>query len=967
MGIFGSGKGSKTVKADKGSAAIGGDAETVIVAETVHYDPHPSRPPPPPQGPRPAEALAQLEATVRAGQDLDVLPKALYEEIIRYYPDTPADFHLRAIASWHNQASKIRIDKAFTRLTLLLHREELQQNFGFAEDKKYRELRDIPRDLNHLPLVLLGAPGSGKSTLLRRYAFDEAMAAVVDGEASSRLAFFVPLNSFPDAGGAEPGDWLAQRWAAKHPYMPTLADLLRAGRMVLLVDALNEMPRHSGRDYEQKTQRWSLFLRDLLSQAPGNPVLFSCRSLDYSAPLVLESGRVPHVRIERLSEEDIQRFLKVHCPVHAVCIWDYIDNHKQQELYDLPYYLWLLVRSVEGNAGTVPDNRAELFSGFVRDALRRDIEEARNPLFDSTDLLTARDKKRLPRLRGCALPEDGRLIDGLAGLGYGMQDQHRSDSSNTQVVIGYEAALELLGMDDERGDRLLEAGVAIQVLEDFSATPEDNEEAAGSERVQFVHQLMQEYFAARKLARAPDPQRVASAWRAEQTTPTLEAKLQELKPGDPLPPPPTTGWEETTLLAGIMASDPDAFVAGLEATNLPLAGRCAAQRGVAVSAETRERLQSALFERTGDRAADLRARIAAGLALGELGHPAFERRRGALGHELLLPPLVEIAGGDCVIGTADGHYGDEGPPQSIRLAPFAMGRYPVTNAEWRCFVEAGGYQDERWWQGCAADRQWWEGKSSAAGDRNTSREFRRCFRADADNLRRFAERYAWEEEIVADWQRLIDASEEAFEAELAKRFPGGPKREPEFWQDERFNNAAQPVVGVCWHEARAYCAWLNANLELDAETGFRLPTEGEWEAAARGRPGRTYAWGDELDPERSWIHCNIFESHVRATTPIGVFPAGATPETGLMDLTGNVWEWTASRYEESLWHPAAGRESPQPLKGASPESDRRAVRGGSWYFDLVFARGACRNGLHPAGRDHALGLRMVRSSPIRGH
>jgi formylglycine-generating enzyme required for sulfatase activity len=121
----------------------------------------------------------------------------------------------------------------------------------------------------------------------------------------------------------------------------------------------------------------------------------------------------------------------------------------------------------------------------------------------------------------------------------------------------------------------------------------------------------------------------------------------------------------------------------------------------------------------------------------------------------------------------------------------------------------------------------------------------------------------------------------------ATLYPTGRQTQPAFWKDNAFNNPAQPVVGICWFEARAYCAWLSA------QTGkhFRLPTEAEWEAAARGQQGRRYAFGDDFDASR----CNTFETHSRRTTPTGVFPGGVTPE-GVVDLTGNVWEWASSQY-----------------------------------------------------------------------
>ncbi len=111
--------------------------------------------------------------------------------------------------------------------------------------------------------------------------------------------------------------------------------------------------------------------------------------------------------------------------------------------------------------------------------------------------------------------------------------------------------------------------------------------------------------------------------------------------------------------------------------------------------------------------------------------------------------------------------------------------------------------------------------------------------------------------------------------------------EPRFWQDAAFNNPSQPVVGVCWYEAMAYAAWLAAV----SGQPYRLPSEPEWEWAAR-RGGRPFPWGDGWDASR--LNSLEGDDRVMRTTPVGAYPHATTPD-GIYDLSGNVWEWTATR------------------------------------------------------------------------
>jgi formylglycine-generating enzyme required for sulfatase activity len=879
------------------------------------------------------QALQNIVCAADRPADLNLLPATL-EEIQRHKPRNLAEYRLNRIADWSQP--RYELDKRFVQLTLLLDKGEDTQGPRWESSRQFQDLREVLQETLDTPaLVLLGPPGSGKSTLLRRLEWDLAVDALQDPTAEqARLSFFVPLNQYkparPGDSLPDPRQWLAERWTQRFPDLPPLDDWLCAGRGILLLDALNEMPS-AGRD---AIDRWKEWLLEMAQTCWGSRFIFSCRSLDYSSSLSSKDLTVPHVRIESLSDAQVEHFLQVYSP-HGATLWRHLKGTPQLDLYRTPIYLKMLVNQADAE-GHIPEGRAALFTGFVRQALQRE-RHADNPRFQLDELLTRRDCERLVRhewKHAYDLPGRGVLIPKLAGLAHRMQQQ-RIATEASQVRIDYDQALAIL--EHAKAEDILKAGVDLGVLD------------LDVDDVLYIHQLMQEYFAARCLAAAPDPERVRTEWRTDRINPSLAQMLAQLADADPLPPAPQTGWEETTVLAVAMSTNPEAFVTVLMETNLPLAGRCAAQPDVRISEELKTRLRWALVDRTQDRTADLRARIAAGLSLGLVGDPRFERCKGPYG-DYLLPPLVEIPGGTYTLGSEEGEESyavrdkdRERPVHQVQLTSFQIGKFPVTNAEWKLFMDAGGYEDERWWD-IEAAKAWRRGEGTAEGPKQQWREDRKWLQDHLDSLHEYKQFTA---ENIKEWTKYARMTDEEFEAQLNEWYPPGRQTQPSEWNDDAFNNLAQPVVGICWYEARAYCAWLSA------QTGqlFRLPTEAEWEAAARGSTGRRYAYGDDFDV----TCCNTFETHIRRTTPVGMSPGGETPE-GLVDMTGNTWDWTSSLYRPYPYQAADGRED-------AVAEDRRVLRGGSWGFGRGGARAACRYGDPPRYRYGGHGFRVARCSP----
>jgi iron(II)-dependent oxidoreductase len=263
----------------------------------------------------------------------------------------------------------------------------------------------------------------------------------------------------------------------------------------------------------------------------------------------------------------------------------------------------------------------------------------------------------------------------------------------------------------------------------------------------------------------------------------------------------------------------------------------------------------------------------------------------------VLPKEVLVPGGPFTMGTSLEPWAldNERPAHSVEVPAYWIDTLPVTNGAYRCFIDDGGYRDPRWW---------------------TTQGWGHCREAGL-----VAPKY---------WERDGDG-----------------------WARTRFGVVEavpddEPVQHVCWYEADAYARW----------AGRRLPTEAEWEKAARYDPssGRSlrYPWGDD-DPTPQ--HANLSGAALRPA-PAGSFPAGASP-LGVRQLIGDVWEWVSSDFGP---HPGFTAFPYPEYSEVFFGSDYKVLRGGSWAADPAACRATFRNWDYPIRRQIFAGFRTARDA-----
>jgi formylglycine-generating enzyme required for sulfatase activity len=854
-------------------------------------------------------ALAAFDAKRFLQEHRDDDPLPLQARIFVRWPGSAADRAELSLAehSFLAEGGMQRTGAALDRLSAAdlanLAREHAELVF-FGPQLVTEAIADQSR------LVLLGEPGSGKSTALRYLALTLARAGLSADDAPLQqltgwerlgakgrlIPIFLPLLPFAQRLAADPqsAGSAAELWnyiadhlepqGAERGLAEAMYAELTAGRVLLLLDGLDEV---AGGGARQKVVR---AVQQFAREHAACRMVVSCRVRAYEGEENAE-WRLPGWPTATLADWTIAQMRSfvdawygaagVRMPAterdrRRRGLRQALDSRPDLRRLGIRPLLLTITALVHLNDGELPEDRAGLYSRCIDILLARwesgkvesGYASAFGTLMDYIGLAGVDLKSLRPLLQRAAFQAHETGAPGQAGsLSRAvLRDLVAEELEHLKHPNPFQGATRFLDYADQR------AGI-LQARD------------AGDAYV-FPHQTFQEYLAGLHLVNGVDfvPQIMARRADDRWRVPIMLGVGHLVGEG-------ALAMPYQLLSELVMADEHDEQ---RRQRDLVLAAEIAAdvgwprlERGGAGMKQLRRDLAQRLAQVVEGIALPGAERVRAGKLLGELGDP----RPGVC---TLPPAMVEFPGGLFTIGEPIGkaRYGDEENDQPSTIAPFAIARYPVTNAQYALFLDDDGYH---------ADAPWWD----AAG---------------------------------REWLRQSG------------------RTAPLLWNDERFGitRPNHPVVGVTWYEATAFCRWLTQHPAYNSD-GFEylLPSELEWEYAARGTTRRTYAWGDEEpDGERA-----NFNGIYNGTTAVGCFAHGATPE-GVYDLTGNVWEWTRSEYRPYPYDPNDGRED-----GQEPAQKRFTLRGGGWYDRSVSLRASFRDFSTPDGHYLDVGLRLARHPP----
>ncbi|BBH69330.1 hypothetical protein ACTI_60150 [Actinoplanes sp. OR16] len=807
------------------------------------------------------------------------------------------DYDLRRLARWTGHERS----RSFVKLRLA-RPEDLT-----VSRTKPLSLDDVMSDPQTRPLVmLLGEPRSGKSVQLRYYDAHAAMRHIErqpDGPAVP-LTFFVALADQP----ARPTislDWLRQRWSAAVDVDRVWGfdQFLDDGGTVLL-DGLNEGGLR-GLEPEQWMSQWRDVIQELYERGAGK-VVATCRTRDQAITMRVRDKAPTSVTILPLSREEIIAIATEHDVAMARRLAVALERDPLLvELYSSPVRLHAYL---ESGASWVATTSTRLFGAELSAAIVREWEQDNHharliPGALAGALETSARSNQDPWPTLGTIP----LIRALGQLA-----KHLS----LPVSPAGKAPLTM-----SPGDAGAFLARAIHRLDNSQVRPQDALETAKDldilrlegGKIRFVHPAMQHLFA-------------AIGCTTEELVQLAFAEQERSQPAVGAPPSFAHHrydelFQFAAQLTGVEV--PDALLA----VDPVLAARVFITiRGEAATETVRQRIITSLRDLL-DTVFVPATRAGILAALGDLGWTLPSVGEGGQGATMFVPAK------EWQLGKRHDPNSTHSERRTVALGGFRLSRFPVTNAEYAAFIKDGGYEDKSLWP----FEGWIWRTRQRARERFVAAWRQRQVRLRQDHpaktIHLLRTRAATPAEAAA-LVRFVTMSESEM-YEYARALEEQPLAAPAFWHKKALRNPLQPVVGVSWFEANAFCAWLGRRLGAVV----RLPSEDEWEAAC------LHSWdltGTEQigEPEQPGFG-NTADLNWPATTPIGAFATRTQARRYLaVEMRGNIFEWVFDYY-------AAG------------DHGRRILKGGSWLHESWRAHPAYRGRGDVEAQNEDVGFRYV--------
>ncbi len=720
----------------------------------------------------------------------------------------------------------------------------------------------------HSGVIVLGDPGAGKTTFVKYLALRLARGEGKKVGLDDYLPILLPLAAFANALQSRDiplDDFIAEYFegiGANLPVSDMLAEALKAGRTLILLDGLDEVRDLNMRNtVVERVMDFYAFHR-----RQGNKFVLTSRVVGYRAVRPSAEDLVECTIVD-FEDDEIEEFIAQWTKAlekqvqgnTAIATADAETEHRElldainhnpgvRQLASTPLLLTILAL-MKRQGVSLPERRVQLYDQYVNTLLstwnRARSLSGRAPGRDIDEIQTVRILAPLALWMHEISPGVG--LVGREDMRRKLEELflERGDSSPHQ------AARQFMMDVREHAALLLERGPG---------------------EYGFIHLTFEEYLAAVALA-------LMGQGDSKPIIETLSNHVGE------------QAWREVTLLTigylGIRQQLPKIageVVEALVNEKPGPAGEAVVLAGDAVldtwpggvPIQSRDKVTQALTETMHDGSIRPELRRHAGLLLGRLGWRPVDLDR-----------FAEVPAGEFQAGVK----------KEAREIPYMyfIARYPVTNIQFARFVKEDGYQTREYWSDLG-----WEWRTGKYDTRTL-------------------------QDVERDWLE---------HRPLAKR------NVPYYWHNIELSNPIVPVVGVCFFEAEAYCNWMAKKIVAVPE-GYviRLPLDGEWERASRGTDGREYPWGEGFDKTAA----NTWESEATGsglggTTAVCTFPQGTSP-VGAWDMSGNVWEWTSTWYDD--------------------DKKYRIVRGGSWIGYQWFARSSFCNWSIPLMFNDDLGFRIV--------